>query len=160
MSLAASETNLLPIAEEYFKTIFADITGMKAILLDSETIGIISVIYSQSKLFKHDIYLIQKIAEKGDKMPHLKALYFVRPTKENIEMIINELKDPRFQEYHLFFTNEISSQSIETLATNDTGDRIKTLQEVYIDFFAIGRNVFTLNIPCTVSLMKPKENWS
>jgi|JI6StandDraft_1071083.scaffolds.fasta_scaffold01667_7 vacuolar protein sorting-associated protein 45 len=151
------ETNLLPIAEEYFKTIFADITGMKAILLDAETLGIISVIYSQSKLFKHDIYLIQKIAERGDKMPHLKALYFVRPTKENLDMIITELKDPRFQDYHLFFTNEISSQFIETLATNDPNDRIKTLQEVYLDFFAIGRNVFTLNIPSTVSLIKPKE---
>jgi vacuolar protein sorting-associated protein 45 len=49
---------------------------------------------------------------------------------------------------------------IETLATNDPNDRIKALQEVYLDYFAIGRNVYTLNIPSTISLMKPKEHWS
>jgi vacuolar protein sorting-associated protein 45 len=74
-------------------------------------------------------------------------------------MILAELKDPRFQDYHLFFTNEITPAFIETLATNDPNDRIKSLQEVYLDYFAIGRNVYTLNIPSTVSLLKPKEQW-
>jgi vacuolar protein sorting-associated protein 45 len=71
-------------------------------------------------------------------------------------MILAELKDPRFQDYHLFFTNEITPAFIDTLATNDPNDRIKSLQEVYLDYFAIGRNVYTLNIPSTVSLLKPK----
>ena len=86
---------------------------MKALILDFETIGMISVIFSQSKLFKNDVYLIQRITDKGEKMLHLKAVYFVRPTEENIKLILNELKDPKYMEYHLFFTNEISSQAIQ-----------------------------------------------
>lgn len=65
----------------------------------------ISIVYTQSKLYKNDIYLIQKVEEATEKLPHLKALYYVRPTIDNIENIISELKEPRFQEYHLFFTN-------------------------------------------------------
>lgn len=38
---------------------------MKALVLDFETIGIISIIFSQSKLFKNDVYLIQRITDKG-----------------------------------------------------------------------------------------------
>lgn len=53
--------NLLPIAEDYFNNIFGDITGMKALMLDKEISGIISIVYTQSKLYKNDIYLIQKI---------------------------------------------------------------------------------------------------
>ena len=128
-------------------------------VLDFETIGIISVIFSQSKLFKNDVYLIQRITDKGDKMQHLKAVYFVRPTQQNVDLILAELKDPKYMEYHLFFSNEIDSKTIERLALNDLGDKIKTLQEVYLDFFAISRNIFTLNIPSTISLMKVKAIW-
>lgn len=53
--------NLLPIAEDYFQNIFTEISGMKALLLDKETSGIISIVYTQSKLYKNDIYLIQKV---------------------------------------------------------------------------------------------------
>lgn len=54
---------MLPIAEDYFNTIFGDITEMKGLILDSETSGIISIIYTQSKLYKNDVYLIQKIED-------------------------------------------------------------------------------------------------
>jgi vacuolar protein sorting-associated protein 45 len=53
--------NLLPIAEDYFQNIFGEIPGMKGLLLDKETSGIISIVYTQSKLYKNDIYLIQKV---------------------------------------------------------------------------------------------------
>lgn len=75
------DINILPLAEDYFNTIFTEITDMKVLVLDSETVGIISVIFSRSKLLKNDIFLIQRVADKGDKMPHLKALYFIRPTQ-------------------------------------------------------------------------------
>lgn len=57
------ECNLLPIAEDYFNAMFGEIGEMKGLILDSETSGIISIIYTQSKLYKHDVYLIQKIED-------------------------------------------------------------------------------------------------
>jgi vacuolar protein sorting-associated protein 45 len=71
-------------------------SGMKALILDFETIGMISVLFSQSKLFKKDVYLIQRITEKGEKMQHLKAVYFVRPVQANYDLILEELKNPKY----------------------------------------------------------------
>lgn len=62
-------------------------------------------------------------------------------------------------EYYLFFTNEIQPQTIKELAENDTADKIKALQEVYLDFFALARNIFTLNIPSTIGLNKSMDLW-
>jgi vacuolar protein sorting-associated protein 45 len=101
------EVNLLPVAEDYFNTIFAEVTEMKALVLDSETSGIISVVYTQSKLYKNDVYLIQKIEDVKEKLMHLKAVYFVRPTKENTLLLREEIQNPHFKEYHLFFSNGI-----------------------------------------------------
>ena len=106
------EYNLLPIAEDYFNTIFADITEMKALILDSETSGIISIIYTQSKLYKNDVYLIQKIEDVHEKLMHLKAVYFIRPTKENLNILKEEIAGPHFKEYHLYFTNDIPDSII------------------------------------------------
>lgn len=119
----------------------------------------ISIVYTQSKLYKNDIYLIQKTEEATEKLPHLKALYLVRPTLENIENIVAELKEPRFQEYHLFFTNEISNKMIDKLAESDPSDKIKNIQEVYLDYYAVGRNIFSLNIPSTISLSRGADRW-
>lgn len=91
------EYNLLPIAEDYFNFIFSDIHEMKALILDSETSGIISIIYTQTKLYKNDVYLIQKIEDVREKLMHLKAIYFVRPNKENINLIKQEIMNPHFK---------------------------------------------------------------
>lgn len=72
--------NLLPVAEDYFNNIFNEVPGMKALILDEETSGIISIIYTQSKLYKNSIYLIQKINQNSERLSHLKAIYIVRPT--------------------------------------------------------------------------------
>lgn len=65
MQRKVEDYNLLPIAEDYFQNIFSEISGMKALILDKETSGIISVVYTQSKLYKNDIYLIQKIDDNS-----------------------------------------------------------------------------------------------
>jgi vacuolar protein sorting-associated protein 45 len=153
------EYNLLPVAEDYFNTIFGEIGEMKGLILDSETSGIISIIYTQSKLYKNDVYLIQKIEDVREKLMHLKAVYFVRPTKENVALLKQEIANPHFKEYHIFFTNEIPESFIAELAEADTSDRIKNLQEVYLDYYAVGRNIFSLKIPSTVGLLRRRDVW-
>ena len=43
---------------------------------------------------------------------HLKAVYFIRPNKENLNKLKGEIANPNFKEYHLFFTNEIAESMI------------------------------------------------
>jgi len=43
---------------------------------------------------------------------------------------------------------------IDKLAEADPSDKIKNIQEVYLDYYAVGRNIFSLNIPTTVALSR------
>lgn len=62
--------------------------GIKCLILDSETTPIISLVLSQSKILKKDVYLIERLEQPSEgKMAHLKALYLIRPTEENMRAV-------------------------------------------------------------------------
>lgn len=63
-----------------------------------------SVVYSQSDLLKKEVFLVElidSISKSKESMSHLKAVYFLRPTSDNIQLLRRQLANPRFGEYHL-----------------------------------------------------------
>ena len=52
-------------------------------------------------------------------MAHLKAIYFVRPTHENVRLLQEEFKEPKYGEYHIFFSNTTRDTMIQQLAEAD-----------------------------------------
>lgn len=44
------------------------------------------------------------------------AVVFVRPTPENVRMLVSELGDPLYQEYNLFFSNVLRDSQLQQLA--------------------------------------------
>lgn len=136
-------------------TVFNKCLGIKCLILDEETTGIISLVYSQSDILKRDIYLIEKLSSAStQKMQHMKVIYLIRPSQENYNSLVNDLKQHRFSEYYLYFTNSVSNYFIEKLAEADESNLIKNLSEVYMDYYCIQKDLFTLNIPSTISLIK------
>ncbi|CAD8099685.1 unnamed protein product [Paramecium primaurelia] len=155
--------NLLNSATDYIDRILSEVSGMKCLILDQETIGIISLIYSQSQILKKDVYLMEKIdaaASTKQKLQHMKVIFLIRPTQENQTLLLQEIKDKRFCEYYIFFTNTLSNFYIEQLAEADDSDLIKQLQEIYLDFYIVQPDTFTLNIPSTIPLTKSASQWN
>lgn len=67
-------------------------------------VSIVSVVYSQSDLLQKEVFLVElvdSISKSREPMSHLKAVYFLRPTSENIQQMRRQLASPRFGEYHL-----------------------------------------------------------
>lgn len=63
-----------------------------------------SVAYSQSELLQKEVFLVElvdSISKSRESMSHLKAVYFLAPTSENIQYLRRHLVAPRFGEYHL-----------------------------------------------------------
>ena len=88
--------------QDYIVRMLDSVRGMKVILLDSETMGILSLVYSQSEVLQKDVYLFDLITNPNRaQMAHLKALVFIRPTRENINLICEELQNPKYVQYHL-----------------------------------------------------------
>ncbi|KAF4975624.1 hypothetical protein FZEAL_7615 [Fusarium zealandicum] len=120
---------------------------MKILLLDRETVSIVSTAVTQSSLLNHEVYLIDRLDNSArEKMRHLRCLCLVRPSSESIQMLIDELRDPKYGEYHLYFTNVAKKSSLERLAEADDHEVVKLVQEHFADYIVINPDLFSLGL--------------
>ncbi|XP_074263694.1 vacuolar protein sorting-associated protein 45 homolog [Silene latifolia] len=149
---------LVTAVRDYINKMLHDISGMKVLILDSVTVSVVSVVYSQSDLLKKEVFLVElidSISMSKESMSHLKAVYFLRPTSENVQHLRRQLASPRFGEYHLFFSNILKDTQIHNLADSDEHEVVQQLQEFYADFVAGDPCHFSLNIRSNHLYMLP-----
>ena len=80
----------------------ASAAKMKIMLLDRDTVAILSAATTQSALLNHSVYLTDRVDnQQREKMRHLRCLCFVRPSSESIQFLIDELREPRYGEYFI-----------------------------------------------------------
>ncbi|KAG7500643.1 vacuolar protein sorting-associated protein 45 [Solea senegalensis] len=121
--------------------------GMKVLLMDRETTSIVSVVYTHSEILQKEVYLFERMdSQNRDSMKHLKAICFLRPTKENVEHLIQELRRPKYSVYFIYFSNVISKSEIKALAEADEQEVVAEVQEFYGDFIAVNPHLFSLNL--------------
>jgi vacuolar protein sorting-associated protein 45 len=112
----------------------------------------VSTAITQSSLLNHEVYLIDRLDNAArEKMRHLRCLCLVRPSPETIQLLIDELRDPKYGEYYLYFTNVVKKSSMERLAEADDHEIVKTVQEHFADYIVINPDVFSLG------MMLPKQ---
>ncbi|XP_055013246.1 vacuolar protein sorting-associated protein 45 [Boleophthalmus pectinirostris] len=137
----------LAVKQYVSKMIETSGSGMKVLLMDRETTSVVSVVYSQSEILQKEVYLFERIeSQNREPMKHLKALCFLRPTKENVELLVQELRKPKYSVYFIFFSNVISKSEIKALAEADEQEVVAEVQEFYGDFIALNPHLFSLNL--------------
>ncbi|KAF2024432.1 vacuolar protein sorting-associated protein 45 [Setomelanomma holmii] len=120
---------------------------MKILLLDNETVSIVSTATTQSALLTHEVYLTDRLDnQKREKMRHLRCLCFVRPSPESIQSLIEELREPKYGEYNIYFSNIIKKSSLERLAEADDHEVVRAVQEYFADFLVINPDLMSLNL--------------
>ncbi|KAI9718947.1 MAG: hypothetical protein M1812_003832 [Candelaria pacifica] len=120
---------------------------MKILLLDSETVSIVSSAITQSALLNHEVYLIDRLDNQArEKMRHLRCLCFVRPSPDSIQFMIDEFREPKYGEYNIYFTNVIRKSSLERLAEADDHEVVRAVQECFADYLVINPDLLTFNI--------------
>jgi vacuolar protein sorting-associated protein 45 len=125
---------------------------MKALLLDSATTQAVSAVYSQTQILEHEVYLVELLGKRHEPMMHLKATIFIQPTAANIDLLAAELKDPKFAEYHIFFSNILPPDLLTRLGRADEFEVVKQVQEYYADFLAVNEDFFHLGIENSLML--------
>lgn len=78
-------------------------------------------------------------------MKHIKCIAFLRPTPHSIQSVIQELKDPLYSDYYLYFTNTLPKSAIERLAEGDTHEVVREVQEYFADYVCVQHDMFSLN---------------
>uniref|UniRef100_A0A8C5TDL4 Vacuolar protein sorting-associated protein 45 n=1 Tax=Malurus cyaneus samueli TaxID=2593467 RepID=A0A8C5TDL4_9PASS len=105
--------------------------GMKVLLMDRETTGAVSVVYTQSEILQREVYLFERLdSPNREPMKHLKAICFLRPTKENVELLVQELRRPKYSIYFIYFSNVISKSDVKALAEADEQEVVAEVQQV------------------------------
>ncbi|KAJ1455209.1 Sec1-like protein [Pelagophyceae sp. CCMP2097] len=121
--------------------------GMKVLLLDDATTKTVAMVYSQTQILEKDVFLVERLEQtaKHEAMKHLKAAVFVRPTAENLVLLKAELADPKFAEYHIFFSNVVPADYLGALADADESELVRQVQEYFGDYVPVNEELFTIN---------------
>ncbi|CUS23227.1 LAQU0S08e04940g1_1 [Lachancea quebecensis] len=126
---------------------FLDKPRIKALLLDKDTTGTISMCTTQSELLEHEVYLIDTLENQSrDAMRHLKCLVYAKPTDETIEHLVKELQDPKYGEYQIFFNNTVTKTQLERLAESDDLEVVSKVEEVFQDYQVLNQDLFSLDV--------------
>lgn len=128
--------------------------GMKILLMDKATTSIVSMVYGQSEIQQKEVYLIERIDFQNQAtnagLRYLKCLVFLRPTQQNIELLCNELRNPKFGAYYVYFSNIIAKADVKILAEHDEHEVVKEVQELYMDYLAVNPHLFSIGLPISV----------
>ncbi|KAG9127051.1 vacuolar protein sorting-associated protein 45 [Ceratobasidium sp. 392] len=132
--------------ETYIDKMISSPASIKVLLLDSHTTPIVSLSTTQSNLLSKQVYLTDSITnKKRDRMAHMKCVCFLRPSEESLEALGEELKEPKYGEYYLYFSNTLSKVAIERLAEQDEYEVVREVQEHFADYAPVLPSLFSLN---------------
>ncbi|KAG8691883.1 vacuolar protein sorting-associated protein 45 [Ceratobasidium sp. 423] len=132
--------------DAYIDKMLSTPSAIKVLLLDSHTTPIVSLSTTQSNLLSKQVYLTDSITNrKRDRMVHMKCVCFLRPSESSLEALGEELKEPKYGEYYLYFSNTLSKIAIERLAEQDEYEVVKEVQEYFADYAPVLPSLFSLN---------------
>ncbi|KAG7088311.1 hypothetical protein E1B28_012321 [Marasmius oreades] len=144
--------DVVKAVETYVTRLVAEPSCMKVLLLDAHTTPIVSLASTQSTLLSHQVYLTDRIDNaKRDRMPHMKCVCFLHIGPASLEALEAELREPKYGEYYLYFSNILSKTMIERLAEADEYEAVREVQEHFADYAPLLPCLFSLNHMPTVS---------
>jgi len=111
-------------------------------------------------ILSKEVYLVESLESASESLGHMKAIVLARPTNESVKLIAAQLKEPKFLEYHIFFTNIVPQELLRKLADADHLCVVRQVQEFYADFHAVNADLFSLSLSGTLSLCRPKASYT
>ena len=145
--------------KDYLFHMLSSVPGLKALILDGDNAGVpvqgtiqrLSAVESTAGLGKQGVFFTEKLQDpRSERVGHLKAVVWVRPIQSNIDMLCKELQNPKYGEYHIFFTNhdDASDEHVKQLALADEFELVRHVGEYYADYVAVSPELFSLNVSC------------
>lgn len=134
--------NLVSQAKECFSHILDN--EIKILILDSETIRIITSIISVTNLMTHyKVVLISLIDNPSCNMRFFNVVYFISPTDANIIKLEDELNNKRrYKSYKIFFNSEVNNDHIHRLAASDTEGLVRQLRDYPLGYIPMTPKVW------------------
>lgn len=94
------------------------------------------------------LHLLLVGQSERDPVPDVPAIYFCRPTEENLRRIAKDMEDGLYGSYHFNFISPISRQRLEDLAMStikaNAVQQVQKLFDQYVNFICMENEMFVL----------------
>lgn len=121
----------------------------KILIFDEYGRDIIAPLLTVKELRECGVTLNLLLSDKRDPIPDVPAVYFVMPTKKNIDLIGSDCKNQMYEKLHINFITAVSRQLLEDLAQitieSDSVARVEKIFDQYLSFCMLEGNLFTVS---------------
>ncbi|KJE96312.1 vesicle transporter [Capsaspora owczarzaki ATCC 30864] len=125
-----------------------DAAMWKVLVYDRAGQDIISPLMKISELRDLGVTLHLLLHSDREPIPDVAAVYFVMPTKENIERIAKDCRDGLYDTFYINFISSLSRNLLEELASltvqNNSSNRISKLFDQHMSFISLEQEMFVL----------------
>nr|XP_011458791.1 PREDICTED: SNARE-interacting protein KEULE-like [Fragaria vesca subsp. vesca] len=139
-----------------------DSTKWKVLIMDKLTTKIMSSACTLSDTTEEGVSLLEDLEKKRQSWPNMDAIYFIRPSKENVNLFLSDMsgKAPLYRKAFIFFSSPISKDLVGRIMEDlNVLSRISALREMNLEFLAIDSQGFvTNNEKALEQLYKDKED--
>ncbi|NXJ13397.1 STXB3 protein, partial [Odontophorus gujanensis] len=121
----------------------------KVILLDDYTTKLLSMCCKMSDLLAEGITVVENVYKNREPVPHMKAIYFITPTKKSVDGLIDDFiskSSSRYKAAYVYFTDSCPDNLFNKIKSS-CARSIRRCKEISISFFPYESQVFTLNVP-------------
>ncbi|XP_051145101.1 SEC1 family transport protein SLY1 [Andrographis paniculata] len=132
----------------------------KILIYDRFCQDILSPLIHVKDLRKHGVTLYFLLDKDRNPVHDVPAVYFIRPTRHNINRVIADASGALYDSFHLNFSSSIPRPLLEDLATgtisSDSIQRISKVHDQYLEFVTLEDNLFSLAYSnCYVQINDP-----
>lgn len=121
----------------------------KILIYDTACRSIISPILSVQQLRRRGVTLHLLLNAEREAIPDVPAIYFCRPTKENLAIIAQDCAKRLYARAHLNFVTKLDRSLMEDFAklVVQTGslEQIASVHDQYLDFTCLEKRLFSLH---------------
>jgi hypothetical protein len=125
---------------QYYRSLVKAPKGLKALILDADTLPVFSTLMTQTEALKDDFVLMDKLENLVQQPPRerqfqVRGIVVGRPTVDTVLALRRELAQPHFGQYFIFFVNLVRRTMLEDLADADAvHETVISVQEIFFDF--------------------------
>jgi hypothetical protein len=121
----------------------------KILIYDAPCRSIISPLLSVSQLRQRGVTLHLLISADREPIPDVPAVYFVEPTRANLQIIAQDCANRLYSKVHINFVNKLDRSLMEEfgklIVQNNCLDMIASLHDQYLDFICLEKRLFSLS---------------
>nr|CAD1821217.1 unnamed protein product [Ananas comosus var. bracteatus] len=125
----------------------------KILIMDGFCRSILSPLIRVNDLRSHGVTLFFGIDKERQRVPDVPALYFVRPTPENVDRIAADASRALYDSLHLNFSSSLPRPLLDRLASrlveSGAADRVSRVFDQYLEFVSLEDALFSLAQPRT-----------